>query len=58
MKDDNSQFDTDLQKRGRGRPRLGDTTKYQPAPQIERNKRVTKELVKQMNEESNSIDTI
>ncbi len=59
MKDSDAKLnETELQRRGRGRPKRNDTTAYQPAPVIERNKRVTKELAKQTTDDSNSIETI
>lgn len=52
------QSEAELQRRGRGRPKKGDATVYQPAPQIDRNKRVTKELAKQTIDDSNTLETI
>lgn len=49
----------DLQKRGRGRPRKGDTTDYKPSPVYDRNKRVKQLLqITREQQESSTVDTI
>ena len=49
----------ELQRRGRGRPRKGDTTEYKPSPQLDRNKRIKNQLqqIKEL-QESETVETI